>query len=197
MGWLITLLVLAGLVSVPLGIRGVYQQGGPRLWVLAGPAAFQIYPGTAAKKQKSVNKKSAPSNASASKKKAGGSLKDFEPLLRTALAFLGDLRKKLRVNRLELQLIMAGDDPCDLAVSYGRAWASVGNLLPLLERVFIIKRRDVDVSCDFTLETTKIYLRVDMTITFGRIIFLLTKYGIQAFRQYNTIKNQSKGGAKL
>lgn len=60
-------------------------------------------------------------------------------MVKVALNFLGDFRRKLRVNRLELKLILAGGDPCDLAVNYGRAWTAVGNLMPQLERLFVIK----------------------------------------------------------
>ena len=78
-------------------------------------------------------------------KKKGGKVTDFLPLVKVALDFLGDFRRKLRIKHLELQLCMAGDDPCDLALNYGKAWAAVGNLIPQLERFFVIKKRDFSV----------------------------------------------------
>ena len=120
---------------------------------------------------------------------------DFLPLVRTALDFLGAFRRKLRVNRLEMKIIMTGGDPCDLAVNYGRAWAALGNLVPLLERCFVIKKRDLEVECDFVAEETLIYARLDLTITLGRILLLAVRYGIRALREFLKIMKLRKGGA--
>ena len=113
-----------------------------------------------------------------------------------ALEFLGKFRRKLRVNRLELKLVMASDDPCDLAVNYGKAWVALGNLMPQLERLFVIKKRNLEVECDFTAEKTLIFARLDLTITIGRILSLGVVYGIRIIRQYLKIMKTRKGGAK-
>ena len=110
--------------------------------------------------------------------------------MKIALDFLGDFRRKLRVNRLVLRLTLAGDDPCDLAVNYGRAWAAVGNLLAALERAFVIQKRDVEVQCDFLGEETKVVFAMDLTITLGRVLGLLVKYGIRAVTILLKMKNQ-------
>ena len=98
---------------------------------------------------------------------------------------------------MELKLILAGDDPCDLAVNYGKAWAALGNLMPQLERVFIIKKRDLEVECDFTADQTLVFARLDLTITLGRLLHLIVVYGIRLLRQYLSIVKTRKGGAKL
>ena len=108
---------------------------------------------------------------------------------------LGAFRRKLRVNVLELKLIMAGNDPCDLAVNYGKAWAALGNLLPRLERVLVIKKRDLEVECDFTSNETLVTARLDLTITLGRLLALGVVYGIRALITFLKIKKKRKGGA--
>ena len=129
-------------------------------------------------------------------KEKGGSILDFLPLVKTVFEFLGDFRRKLRINHLELKLIMAGDDPYDLAVNYGRAWAAVGNLMPRLERWFVIKNRDVEVECDFFSSETLIIARLDLTITLGRVIAALVRFAYRALREFLKIKKKRKGGAK-
>ena len=129
------------------------------------------------------------------KKKKGGSFLDFLPLLQVALDLLDDLRWKLRLNKLELKLIMAGDDPADLGMNYGKAWAAVGNLVPMLERNFVIKKKDIEVECDFTASETKVIARVDATITLGRMIAIVCKYGFRALAEYFKIMKKRKGGA--
>ena len=129
------------------------------------------------------------------KKAKGGSVLDFLPLVRVGLDFLGDFRRKLRLNRLELKMIMASGDPCDLAINYGRAWAAIGNLFPLLERAFVIKKHDIEVECDFTASETLIVARLDITITLGRIIALAVRYAIRALLELLKIMKSRKGGA--
>lgn len=198
MGWVITLAVLALLGCVPLGISGIYEAAGPVANWLVGPVKIPLYP----PKKKDINhgnkeQKKLPGEQGSAKKtnKKGGSLSDFLPLVRVAADFLGDLRRKLRVKRLEMHLCMAGADPCDLGINYGRAWAAVGNLMPQLERFLAIEKRDVQVSCDFTQPSTTIYFRADITVTLGRLLGLLLRYGWRACKEYLKIKDKRKGGA--
>ncbi len=206
MGWLITAGVLLLLAVLPLGVNAVYADDGPVARLIAGPIRIQVYPAKS-KKEKKVkkDKKKAdkPAEKTANKKtgnkpseKKGGSFRDFFPLVTLVLELLGDFRRKLRVKNLELRIIMAGDDPCDLAVNYGKAWAALGNLMPQLERLFVIQKREVEVECDFTSDKTLIFARLDLTITLGRLLHLGVYHGIRILRQYLTIMKTRKGGVK-
>ena len=93
-----------------------------------------------------------------------------------AFDFLGDFRRKLRLNNLELKLIMAGGDPANLAINYGRANAALGNLWPQLERCFVIKKRNVEIECDFESSETLIQTRADITITLGWLLAIVVFY---------------------
>lgn len=130
------------------------------------------------------------------KEESGGSWTDFLSLVPIVFDFLGDFRRKLRVDRLELKLIMAADDPCDLAINYGRAWAALGNLLPQLERFLVIKKRDLEVECDFTASQTLVIARLDLTITLGRILAAVLKFAFRALMEFLKIMKKRKGGAK-
>ena len=96
---------------------------------------------------------------SVKKERSGGKITDFLPLVDIGLKFLGSFRRKLRVKRLELNYVMAGGDPCDLALNYGKAWTAVGNIMPLLERIFVIKKRNIQVQCDFAEVAARISAR--------------------------------------
>ena len=115
--------------------------------------------------------------------------------MKVGLDFLGDFRRKLRVNVLNLKLIMAGGDPCNLAINYGRAWAAVGNLMPMLDRFLVIKKRNVEVECDFTSSETLVDARLDISITLGRLLALVVCYAIRALKEFLAIKKKRKGGA--
>lgn len=199
MGWLIALAVIAALAFVPLGISAKYDEGGAAVWLILGPLRRLLYPSN---KKKTDNKqKKEESTQPGNKKpsgngKKGGSFSDFFPLLDAVLDFLGDfLCRRLRVKKLQAKIILAGDDPCDLAVNYGRAWAALGNLVPVLERFFVIKKRDMQVECDFAAEKTLIDAHLELTITLGRLLHLGLRYGFRVLREYLKIAKLRKGGA--
>lgn len=130
------------------------------------------------------------------KKEKGGSWTDFLPLVKELFRFLGDFRRKLRVDNLEMKLIMGGGDPCDLGINYGRAWAALGNLLPQLEKLFVIKKRNLEVECDFTASETLVIARLDLTITLGRLLAAVFTLIGRALVTFIKILIKRKGGAK-
>jgi hypothetical protein len=204
MGWLITLVILVVLAWIPLGATIRYNTDGLSLKIIAGPIRLTVLPkkNKEEKSKKKSKDKSAPKKVKASstqpatpkQEEKGGPITDFLPLVNTALDLLNAFRKKLRIDRLVLKLIMAADDPCDLAVNYGRAWAAVGNLFPRLERWLVIKKRDVEVECDFEASQTVVIAHVDLTITLGRLLGILIWYGVRALKQFISINNKRKGG---
>ena len=200
MGWLIALGILILIAILPVGIRAFYDSDGFRLYVSAGPANILVFPGKKKEKKtkesKSKNrtpKKSAPKPKSTKK---GGSYQDFFPLVDKVLDFLSAFRRKLRIKNLTLKMILAGGEPADLAMNYGKAWAALGNLIPLLERAFVIKKRNLEVECDYLADTITLIARVDISITVGRVISLLLVQGIPILREFLKIMNKRKGGAK-
>ena len=213
MGWLITLGILLLLAVLPLGVRIRYNSEGILVKVIAGPVKITVYP-LPGKKKKEKKKKELKKTAAvqeedlpkppqppkekkkkAEKKEKGGSLLDFLPLVQAALDFLGDFRRKLRLDNLYLRLIMAANDPCDLAVNYGRAWAAVGNLLPQLEKWFVIKKRDIEVECDFETSKTLVIAHLDLTITLGRLLAAVVRFAVRALIEYLKFRKKRKGGA--
>lgn len=214
MGVLITAGILVLLAVLPLGVRIRYNSEGVLVKIIVGPLKITVFP--LPKKEKKPKKKLKEEKSAESvpeetlpqppqppqppkekkpKEEKGGSLLDFLPLVKVAIDFLGDFRRKLRLNNLELKLILAGDDPCDLAVNYGRAWAAVGNLMPQLEKWFVIKKRDIEVECDFSASDTLIIAHLDLTITLGRLLAAVCKAAVQALIEFLKIKKKRKGGA--
>lgn len=203
MGWWITLGILLLLCWMPLGAGVHYGEDGITVKVILGFLRIKVFPlpkwlkrGKKEKKPKADKQKEKPKakkeKTAEPKKDKGGSLKDFLPFVRLAVDLLQTFRRKLRINRLDLQLIMAGDDPCDLALNYGRAWSAVGNVIAMLERVFVIKERDVEVECDFTSDTTRVTADVALTITLGRILGIAVIFGFRALKEFIKFKKKRK-----
>lgn len=195
MGWLMTLVVIAALAFIPIGIRGVFNDKGACVQLLAGPLKITLYPSS----RENAKKKSSSNDKFASRKRqtgeSGGKVTDFLPLLQIVLDLLGELRRKIRVSHLDMKLILGSNDPCALSINYGRAWAVLGNMMPLLDNIFVIKKRNLEVECDYTADETRILARVDVIITVGRFLCLAVRYGIRAVLEYFKIINNRKGGA--
>lgn len=214
MGFLLALGVLLLIGAIPLSLDAKYGENGPLIQFGLGPVSYTLYPRSKReeKKPKKAEKNQPPqetprasqtkppqppqpSQQAPQKTEKGGSVTDFLPLIKVLLGFLKGLRRKLRVKHLELKLVLAHGDPCDLAVNYGRTWALIGSLMPQLEQVFVIQKQDVDVQCDFTAEKTTIYARAKLSIPLYRLLGLTGKYGFQALREYFTLRNKGKGRA--
>lgn len=221
MGWVITFSILFLLAILPLGVRVHFNAEGLNVKLVIGPVRIQLVPAKKKRKKKKENpekqekqkktetkteEKVKPAkqvgvanppkpDVPSEKKEQGGSILDFLPLVKTLFEFLGDFRRKLRIRNLQLKLIMAGGDPYNLAVNYGRAWAAVGNLLPKLEQWFVIKKRDIEVECDFVAAKTTVIAHMDLRITLGRLLAAAVKFAVKALIKFLKIKKKRKGGA--
>ena len=144
MGWLITCGILTLLAVLPLGVRIRYDGAGPLVRVILGPVKITVFPRP--KKEKKARKEKEqekeieeqvrpekedlpqppqpPKEKTPQTEKKGGSLKDFLPFVKLGLDFLGDFRRKLRLDDLYLRLILASSDPCSSCISTtSSAWA--------------------------------------------------------------------------
>lgn len=129
--------------------------------------------------------------------KKGGSILDFLPLVDIALDFVGEFfGKTLHIDVLYIKFTMAGGDPYNLAMNYGKAWAAVGILWSKLDEWMTIKKRDIQIQVDFEGSETLVNARVEITLTLGRLIGLAVRYAVKALITLLKILNKRKGGAQ-
>ena len=194
MGWLIALALIVGAMFVPLVISASYGESGALVLLMVGPVRILLYP-----KQKKAAKKAKTTHPQAPKRKQeskkGGDISGFFSLVRAIFDFLVDFRSKLRVQLLELKVVLAGGDPSDLAVNYGKTKAAVEGLMPQVERFFVVQNRDVDIVCDFLADTSSLYARLDLAITVGRLLLLAVCHGKRVVGEFMRILKSRKGGA--
>lgn len=222
MGWWIALAVLLLLALLPVGVCAGYGEQGGWVRLVLGPVRIRLYPRrkkpedkqapddagsarpAAGKTEKTpAHKKQKPkadakkdaekdTKKDAEESPSGGSVENLKVLLPAALELLSGLRRRLRVRRLELYVCLAGEDPCDVALNYGRAWAAVGNFMPWLERFFRIGRRDIQIDCDFAAEQTTVRGRVDAVLGLGQLTVLLIRALVRAAKGYLAKNNKKK-----
>ena len=199
--WMTLLVIFAVLVligCIPVGVDARYSADGVFLTAKLGPFRLQLLPQKPKKKPKKrkpqqKQPKKTPAKAEPQEKKPNpllsGGVDGLTQLLDLAFDTLGDLRRKLRVNELTLYVLIGGaDDPAKAAMGYGRAWATIGAITPSLERLFVIKKRDIRPALDYTISNTQIDAHLVTTITIGRSLALALRAGIRFLKILNERK---------
>lgn len=190
----ITVLVLILLWNLPLGVDAEYSEAGAVVKAVAGKLSVVLYPREKkVKKEKEPKKKKPKEKSDAPKEKKGGKITFFKELLGVGFRMLSGIRRKLRMEQLTLHLTVggAGDDPASAAILYGRAWAAIGALTPILENTFDIRQRDIAAAIDFSEPENVIYARGRITLKLGDILVIAVYYGLRALKIY---MNYKKGG---
>ena len=199
--WMTLLVIFAVLVligCIPVGVDARYSADGVFLTAKLGPFLLQLLPQKPKKKPKKrkpqqKQPKKTPAKAEPQEKKPNpllsGGVDGLMQLLDLAFDTLGDLRRKLRVNELTLYVLIGGaDDLAKAAMGYGRAWAAIGAITPSLERLFVIKKRDIRPALDYTISNTQIDAHLVTTITIGRSLALALRAGIRFLKILNERK---------
>ena len=197
--WMTLLVILAALVligCIPVGVDARYN--GVFLAAKLGPFRLQLLPQKPKKKpkkrkQQQKQPEKAPASSEPQEKKSNpllsGGVDGMLQLLDLAFDTLGDLRRKLRVNELTLHVLIGGaEDPAKAAMGYGRAWAAIGAITPSLERLFVIKKRDIRPALDYTISNTQVDAHLVTTITIGRSLALAVHAGIRFLKLLNERK---------
>ena len=175
--WLISLIRIGGKVR--------YGQAGLFVTALAGPLKIQLLPAKPKKEKKPKKvKKAKPEKPPKEKKPAPegrpGTLSRLMKLLPVVGQACGALKRKIRIDDLELELIWGGGDPAAIALGYGQANAALGMLWPILDNNFKIKRHSFQISMDYGAAQPAVELQAAVTLTVGQIVVLGVRYGVKA-----------------
>lgn len=189
--------VLAVLLALPVGVIAAYDQSGGALTGYIGPVQVKLYPREQKEpRRKKTGKDAKQDAAKQSKTGLGGSFSFFKELLAVGLEALGCFRRRLLLKELTLHLTIGAKDkePAQWGMLYGGAWAGIGNLIPLLERVFRIEDRDIQVFLDENAGETSIYGRGQFRLLVGEILYLLLHYGLRGLKIYKKQKGSNEHG---
>jgi len=194
MFWIVVGILLVLLAMMPIRLLIAYSTQVISVKLKIGLLTFSVLPRKVKTKQKKKDKPDKPASAGGkiAVKTQKTDIKDYLRILRLVLDLLIRLRSKAVMKRFDLLLILAGDDPSDLAVLYGRAQGVLSVLLGQIEDAFHIENRNVRLECDFTAERTLLEGFVDISISFGRLLLLAAKYGTMILREYFAIINNKK-----
>lgn len=109
-----------------------------------------------------------------------GTLSRLMKLLPVVGQACGSLKRKIRIDELELEVIWGGPDAAAVALGYGRANAALGMLWPVFDHNFKVKRHSFQISADYGRTEPAAELRAAVTMTVGQMMTLGVHYGVKA-----------------
>lgn len=195
---MIGLTILAGVVLslfllslVRLGGGVKYSQDGLYVRVRFGAFSFLVYPREKKKKEKSPNpQKETPTQEP--KLERGGPLdlvKRYLPLICEAA---GELKRKIRVDTLYLDLTIATDNAAKTAMAYGYANMAIGMLWPLIEQNFEVRDPRLRTRIEFNTPVPTIYINAALSLRLGQLISFALRFGWKFFKAYQKSKLPTK-----
>lgn len=198
--------VIALLLSLPAAALVRYEDGALRVRLQVGPVTAAVYPRRPAKPKKASKKQPTGVEKKSAAKANGGTVgkkltpQQIRALIDLGLEVLGDIRRKLLVKHLTLHVFFGGRDAAKAAIGYGRAWAVIGGMMPVLENTFRIDERDVGAYLDYELEEPRLLLDLDVRMRVGTALALALRAGVRLlgiFTKSSKHKVNQGGGSPI
>ncbi len=190
------LLLLILLMQMRLGVRAEYRAGGLTAWVRLGAFRLRIFPW---KREKKTSKgrpaeerarRTEPDRSLA--QRAGGALDYARAFLPIALEAGGQFRRKLRVDKLELELTVSASDPADAALRYGQANAALGCAWGALLAAFDVKDGRAAAKLDLEAGGCTLYALVSLSLKLGQMLRLGAYFGVKALRALLAVRRRRR-----
>lgn len=194
-------LVLLLLGQIRLGGEAEYASVGLFVKLRIGWIRLQVFPLKRKKKEKAPQKKNSPVHKAEKPTeepapKKGGSLELIKRMLPLACEAAGELKRKIRIDRLYLYLTVASSDAAGTAMAYGYANMTLGMLWPLIEQNFEVKDPRVQTGVDFTAKSPSVYLSAAFSARLGQMVSFCLRFGWKALRIYFQSKREHKNAER-
>lgn len=191
--WMILLLVLLALWLLSylrLGVSVDYDASGLMIRANLGRIPFKLFP--MKKKKPKPRKQRNPEAAKGRQKNKGGNLALVKKYLPLAAEAAGRLKKKIRIDNIDLNLIWGSSSPAMTAISFGFANAAFGMLWPLIEHNFNVRERQLRTSVDYNATEPVMEIRAKLTLTIGQGVVIGTALGVKAIKLFRDYKKEQK-----
>jgi len=183
----IIFLVLLSLALLRFGFIVEYGELGVSMWAKVGFLKFSLSGDDKEKKPKKKKKKKDKDKASSLK--MPGSLSGFLEILKVLKNALGRFKRRLLIKELTVYYSSAGEDAAKVAMTYGSVNAVLGFIVPVFDRHFRIKKRDLRAFVDFESDSPKIYAKARVSIAVWEVFYVL-------FALFPLLKTLSSGKAR-
>lgn len=212
---LILLLLILLIFFVPYGVDAGYEQGVAFVRVKAGPLRFTLWPKKPkAKKKKPRKEKKKKASKDKDDKPASGEAqgtdetitvkkkKEFDLDFILALIKMGAhaLRRLLRsfsIDLLRVHYTVAGRDPYNVAMQYGRLCAAVEELPALCGNKVRVRKKDIVLASDFLETSPTIEARIVLSLQLYKIVHLAVVFLVEYLVWKTKDRRAQKAAASL
>ena len=182
------LLLLVCLSFVRVGGDAEYSADGLLVRVRIGPGHIGVYP-VKRRAGKSDRKKAGPKKqktkkAEPEKRSKGGTIalvKEFLPLVGEAA---GEMKRRIRIDTLELEFISGGENAAAAAMNFGYANVLFGMMWPIFEQNFDMGEHRFQASVDFNAPHMTLYGKAAFSARIGQLVSFALRIGWKALRIY-------------
>ena len=198
---LVILLVLFLLGRIRVGGDGEYSADGLFVRVRVGPISVRVFPlkKKGEKKPAKKKKKSAPPTQSGEGEKAqepekpkkGGALDLVKAGLPRGGEAAGELRERIRIDLLCMDLLFGGTDAAQTAILFGMSNALIAPLLAVFQQNFEVKEHRVRTAVDFNEKTITLYLRAAFSARIGQLLSFALRFGWKFLMEYRAVKKNN------
>ena len=199
---MITLVIIIGclglLLLVPVGVKIEYGEEALKTRLTIGGFSLPLTGKKKKKKPKKIKKnkphkkqKNREPNEVVQKKKVHvKSIFQMIPELMDLLSELASIvHRKLQIKQLTLKVVVGADNAAKAAISYGKVWLVLGGAVAVIENLFHIQNRDVDVVLDYQKEDIEMDIQVDIRMRVGTLFHMA---GISGWKIVKNIKKYKK-----
>ena len=192
-------LILAALLllgQIRFGAQALYGPAGVKLKLKIGPVKITLLP---QKEKKHPEKKPKKPKKAAEGPPLGPEeiIALVKQALPVALEAAGRLKRKIRLDRLYLDVAVGGEDPAAAAMAYGGVNAAIGMIWPLVEQNLHVKDRRIRTRADFLETRTRVDLDAAATLTVGQALALAFWLAPKLPRILRTIMKKDKTNAEI
>ena len=164
--------VLALISLIRVGVQVLYVPSGLTLRLKLGPVRVTLLPRKKANKKKKKKKKKEKKEAAPAERHKGDMLGQVRRVLPLVAEGAGRLKRKVRLDRIYLDVTAAASDPASAALAFGGVNAAVGMIWPLVEQNFNVKDRRIRTRVDFEANRPTASLDAAATLTIGQALSL-------------------------
>ncbi len=101
------------------------------------------------------------------------------------LNIIYDLKERLYIDKLYLNIIFASDDAAKTGIMLGTAFSICGMITPILRKSFHLKKQSIILDADFNANKTKFMIDFIGHTRIIKILLIAFKYRKQLFKIYN------------
>lgn len=191
------LLILFLLGRIRVGGEAEYGEAGLLVKIRAGFLRFQVFPLKKKEKgkkppRKQQEKPSGKGPEPMPENKKGGSLELVKRCLPLVCEAAGELKRKIRIDKLYMDLTIASGSAAGTAMAYGYANMALGMLWPMIEQNFEVKDPKLHTGLDFTAGSATVYLEAAFSARLGQLCSFGLRFGWKFFHIYRQTRPRAK-----